>query len=119
MSSTNVHSNLYACGGETIAKSPEQGIEMPPKNAGKGPSRLNVIEGERATIPASNNIVVKDDKKVVARADYDVTKSLEDLEISDITDVLVGNIAKIEQAMNEKTGKSTIKGHKKSVDMEK
>ena len=55
----------------------------------------------------------------MARADYDVTKSLEDLEISDITDVLVGNIAKIEQAMNEKTGKSTSKGHKKSVDMEK
>ena len=119
MSSTNVHSNLYACGGETIAKSPEKGIDMPPKNAGKGPKRLDVIEGEKASIPTINNIVVRDGKKVAARATYNDAKNINELEASDIKDVLVGNMAKIEQAINERTGKSTSRARKKSEDMEK
>ena len=119
MSSTNVHSNVYACGGETIAKEPNQGIEMPPKNAGKGPKRLDVIEGEKAVISAASNIVVKDGKKVAARATYNEAKDINQLEAGDIKDVLVGNMSKIEQAINERTGKSTNRGHKGNEDMEK
>ena len=41
MSSTNVHSNPYLCGGDTRGINPKQGIEIPPKASGRGPSRLN------------------------------------------------------------------------------
>lgn len=102
MSSTNVHSNLYACGGATIGLDPKQGVEIPPKSSGKSPSRLEVIEGEKAVIPVSENITIKDGKNVEARATLNnYSKSLEALEESDIKDVLVGDMKKIVQAIKE------------------
>ena len=75
MSSTSVHSNQnkYIVGGQTIPREPDENLEMPPHAAGKGPSVLEVRvrKGEKATISAQSNIVVKDGKKVVGRATMD------------------------------------------------
>lgn len=73
MSSTSVHSNQnkHIVGGQTIPGEPNENLEMPPHAAGKGPSVLEVREGEKATISAQSNIVVKDGKKVVGRATKD------------------------------------------------
>lgn len=90
MSSTNVHSNNYKhiCGGQTIPETPDKSLKMPPKAAGRGPSRIEVIEGEKAVINAQSNLVVKNKDKVVGRATLDgkvlsvnaqaVKKALED-----------------------------------------
>lgn len=72
MSSTNVHSKgKYVVGGQTIPQPDKKGevLKMPPDASGKGPTLLNVIEGSSAQIAAFDNIVVKDKKKVVGRAD--------------------------------------------------
>ena len=54
MSSTSVHSkkrsNAYLVGGVEIPKEDER-IEMPPESAKKGPTILEVIQGEKAEIP--------------------------------------------------------------------
>ena len=73
MSSTSVHSNQnkHIVGGQTIPREPDENLEMPPQAAGKGPSVLDVIKGEKAIISAQSNIVVKDGKKVVGRATMD------------------------------------------------
>lgn len=75
MSSTNVHSNDYKhiCGGQTIPETPDKSLKMPPKAAGRGPSRIEVIEGEKAIINAQSNLVVKDQDqdKVIGRASTD------------------------------------------------
>lgn len=73
MSSTSVHSNQnkHIVGGQTIPREPDENLEMPPQAAGKGPSVLDVIKGEKAIISAQPNIVVKDGKKVVGRATMD------------------------------------------------
>lgn len=118
MSSTNVHSNLYVCGGETIAISPEKGIDMPPKNAGRGPKRLDVIEGEKAVIPALVNVVVKEGKKTVARATYNENKNISKLQENDINDILFGDLDKVKKAIGGKTSK-TSKSNRKNEDMEK
>ena len=73
MSSTNVHSNpnKHIVGGQTIPGEPNNSIEMPPQSAGRGPSVIEVIEGEKAVISAQSNVIVKDGKKVVGRATMD------------------------------------------------
>lgn len=73
MSSTNVHSkeNIHIVGGQTIPGEPNENLEMPPHASGKGPSVLEVREGEKAVIPTQPNIVVKDGKNVVGRATMD------------------------------------------------
>ena len=73
MSSTNVHSNpnKHIVGGQTIPGEPNDSLQMPPQASGRGPSVLDVIEGEKAVISAQSNVVVKDGKKVVGRATMD------------------------------------------------
>ena len=123
MSSTNVHSNPYLCGGDTRGINPKQGIEIPPKASGRGPSRLAVVEGEKAEIPAWSNISVRDGKKVEARATLnDYSKSLDSLQESDIKDVLVGDMKKIVQAIKKQKEKKVAQPTRKQterVDMEK
>ena len=86
MSSTNVHS-MYICGGQTIPQDPDKELKMPPQASGRGPSKIEVIEGERAGIPVQDNYVVKDNKKVVGRATQDGR-------------VLSGDAAKVRGALN-------------------
>ncbi len=73
MSSTSVHSNpnKHIVGGQTIPGQPNEDLQIPPQASGKGPSVLDVIEGEKAVIPTQPNIVVRDGKKVVGRAAMD------------------------------------------------
>lgn len=78
MSSTNVHSNkyLHICGGQTIPQEPSQSFNMPPKSAKRAIDKIEVIEGEKGSITAHDNIVVKDSRnkgKVVGRAAMDGT----------------------------------------------
>lgn len=78
MSSTNVHSNPCIVGGDTNFTGLEkQPVEMRQYNekgeplAGKGPSRLEIKEGPNTEILTSNNIVVKDENKIIGRATTD------------------------------------------------
>lgn len=91
MSSTNVHSNNYKhiCGGQTIPETPDKSLKMPPKAAGRGPSRIEVIEGEKAVINAQSNLVVKNKDKVVGRAILDGK-------------VLSGNAQAVKKALEDK-----------------
>lgn len=91
MSSTNVHSNNYKhiCGGQTIPETPDKSLKMPPKAAGRGPSRIEVIEGEKAVINAQSNLVVKNKDKVVGRATLDGK-------------VLSGNAQTVKKALEDK-----------------
>ena len=95
MSSTNVHSNpnKHIVGGQTIPGEPNESLQMPPQASGRGPSVLNVIEGEKAEIPTQPNIVVKDGKKVVGRATMD-------------GQVLSGNVATVRRALQDKDKES-------------
>ena len=95
MSSTSVHSNQnkHIVGGQTIPREPDENLEMPPQAAGKGPSVLDVIKGEKAIISAQSNIVVKDGKKVVGRATMD-------------GQVLSGNVATVRRALQDKDKES-------------
>lgn len=90
MSSTNVHSseNKHVCGGQVIAKD-DKTLEMPPKSAKRGPSKLEVVEGPNTTLTAVENVVVKDGKKVIGRATKD-------------GQVLSGDAAKVKQALGQK-----------------
>lgn len=94
MSSTNVRSSedKHVCGGQLIAKD-EQTLEMPPKSAKRGPSKLEVVEGPNTTLTAVENIVVKDGKKVIGRATKD-------------GQVLSGDAAKVKQALGQKRSSS-------------
>lgn len=90
MSSTNVHSkndNLHICGGQTIPQEPDEELKMPPQASGRGPAKIEVIEGEKAVITAQPNIVVKDGKTVVGRATED-------------GQVLSGDAAQVKRALN-------------------
>ena len=73
MSSTNVHSNeyLHIHGGQTIPKEPNEHIQIPPRASGRGPTKIEVLKGEKAVITAQNNIVVKDGKEIIGRATND------------------------------------------------
>ena len=90
MSSTNVRSKDYKhiCGGQTIPSTTDKSLKMPPKAAGRGPSRIEVIEGEKAVISVQDTLVLKNKGRVVGRATSDgkvlsgdnkvVKKALED-----------------------------------------
>lgn len=67
MSSTNVHSenekvNIECVGGQTIPT--ENELEMPPKSAGRGPSILDVRQGETMEIPVGDSVLHKDGKLI-------------------------------------------------------
>ena len=67
MSSTNVHSNgIHICAGQAIPT--ENGMDVPPKSAKRGLKIIEIKEGPNAEIPVYDNIVVKDDKKIIGRA---------------------------------------------------
>ncbi len=70
MSSTNVHSNqnIHIVGGQTIP--PEKlsdGLEIPPKGAGKGPTKKDVREGEQVIISVQNHYAGKEGKNILGR----------------------------------------------------
>ena len=65
MSSTNVHSeqnNIQIVGGYTIPT--ENEMEMPPKSAGRGPSTLDVRQGDTMEITVEDSVLHKDGKLV-------------------------------------------------------
>ena len=90
MSSTNVHSkndNLHMCGGQTIPQEPDKELKMPPQASGRGPAKIEVLEGEKTFIVAQDNIVVKDGKNTIGRATLD-------------GQVLSGNAIQVKNAIN-------------------
>lgn len=117
MSSTNVHSNPYIVGGDTnFTENEKQPVNMQQYNekgepsAGEGPSRLEVIEGPNTEIVASDNIVARDDEKnneVKARAICKDGTNIKNMEISDITVVMVGQIAAFKQAIDKRKAKTS------------
>lgn len=65
MSSTNVHSeekayNLQLVGGQVIADAKQNKVVIPPKSAGRGPSRLEVKSGLGVEIPVIESELHKD-----------------------------------------------------------
>lgn len=65
MSSTNVHSeekayNLQLVGGQVIADAKQNKVVIPPKSAGRGPSRLEVKAGVGVEIPVIESELHKD-----------------------------------------------------------
>lgn len=66
MSSTNVHSNIHVCAGQTIPT--ERGMDVPPANARRGPKKIEVMEGQNAVIAVLDNKVVRDNNRVLGRA---------------------------------------------------
>ena len=75
MSSTNVHSeqesNLQIVGGQVIPT--EKEIEIPPKSAGRGPSILDVKQGEAMEISVGVSELYRDGR-LVARDGMEVAK---------------------------------------------
>ena len=94
MSSTNVHSNMHIVGGSTsFSEDEKEPVNMQKYNqkgeplAGKGPSVIEVVQGEKAVISVQSNVVVKDNNKVVGRATTDGK-------------VLSGDAEKVRRALN-------------------
>ena len=75
MSSTNVHSeqesNIQIVGGQVIPTGRE--MEIPPKSAGKGPSTLDVKQGEAMEISVGTSELHRDGR-LVARDGMEVAK---------------------------------------------
>lgn len=67
MSSTNVHSekisNLACAGAQIIPKESE--LEIPPKTAKLGPTRLGVINGEYIEIPVEESVLNKENGQLI------------------------------------------------------
>lgn len=63
MSSTNVHSENLTCAGAQIIPT-EKNVEIPPKTAKLGPTRMSVISGEYIEIPVEKSSLNKDGKLV-------------------------------------------------------
>lgn len=82
MSSTNVHSENLTCAGAPIIPT-EKSVEIPPKTAKMGPTRMNVILSDYIEIPVEDSVLDKSGKLVdkngnlVAQFDK---KKLQDLE---------------------------------------
>lgn len=82
MSSTNVHSENLTCAGAQIIPT-EKSVEIPPKTAKMGPTRMNVILSDYIEIPVEDSVLDKSGKLVdkngnlVAQFDK---KKLQDLE---------------------------------------
>lgn len=65
MSSTNVHSeqnNIQIVGGQVIPT--EKEMEIPPKSAGKGPSTLDVMQGDIMEIAVGDSKLYEDGRLV-------------------------------------------------------
>ena len=65
MSSTNVHSeqnNIQIVGGQVIPT--EKEMEIPPKSAGKGPSTLDVMQGDIMEIAVGDSELYEDGRLV-------------------------------------------------------
>ena len=70
MSSTNVHSekqsNKYCAAAQIIPTSPEKGLDIPPKNAKPGPSRMDIMNEDLVlNISAVGDYEVKKDGTVI------------------------------------------------------
>ena len=91
MSSTNVHSNKeqHICCGQTIATEESDTITIPPKASGRGPSIIEIIEGDKIEINAQSNLVIKDKNKTVGRVTTDGK-------------VLTGDKKAVEKALKDK-----------------
>lgn len=63
MSSTNVHSENLTCAGAQIIPT-EKNVEIPPKTAKLGPTRMSVISGDHIEIPVEESSLNKDGKLV-------------------------------------------------------
>ena len=65
MSSTNVHSeqnNIQIVGGQVIPT--ENEMEIPPKSAGKGPSIMDVVQGDTMEIAVGDSKLYEDGRLV-------------------------------------------------------
>ena len=63
MSSTNVHSENLTCAGAQIIPT-EKSVEIPPKTAKMGPTRMNVILSDYIEIPVEDSVLDKSGKLV-------------------------------------------------------
>ena len=61
MSSTNVHSENLTCAGAQIIPT-EKSVEIPPKTAKMGPTRMNVILSDYIEIPVEDSVLDKSGK---------------------------------------------------------
>lgn len=64
MSSTNVHSENLTCAGAQIIPT-EKSVEIPPKTAKMGPTRMNVILSDYIEIPVEDSVLDKKSGNVV------------------------------------------------------
>ena len=71
MSSTNVHSSKYVCGGYTIFTGKEnETVKMPPEQSGKGPSR-EYTKNNGMEIQAYDTVVMKENGIILKRTTVD------------------------------------------------
>ena len=63
MSSTNVHSENLTCAGAQIIPT-EKSVEIPPKTAKMGPTRMSVILSDYIEIPVEDSVLDKSGKLV-------------------------------------------------------
>lgn len=63
MSSTNVHSENLTCAAAQIIPT-EKSVEIPPKTAKMGPTRMSVISGDYIEIPVEDSVLDKSGKLV-------------------------------------------------------
>ena len=104
MSSTNVHSENLTCAGAQIIPT-EKSVEIPPKTAKMGPTRMNVILSDYIEIPVEDSVLDKSGKLVdkngnlVAQFDK---KKLQDLEKQRTTRAKLKGILKQKSAGQEK-----------------
>lgn len=104
MSSTNVHSENLTCAGAQIIPT-EKSVEIPPKTAKMGPTRMNVILSDYIEIPVEDSVLDKSGKLVdkngnlVAQFDK---KKVQDLEKQGTTRAKLKGILTQKSAGQEK-----------------
>lgn len=95
MSSTNVHSekqsNKYCAAAQIIPTTPEKGLDIPPKNAKPGPSRMDIM---------NDDLVLN----ISAVGEYEIKKDGTVVDLSS-----KGKIGKISLEICEKNEKSRVK----------
>ena len=69
MSSTNVHSGNLTCAGAQIIPT-EKNVEIPPKTAKLGPTRMSVISGDYIEIPVEESSLDKNGKLVDKKGNF-------------------------------------------------
>ena len=107
MSSTNVRSeqnNIQIVGGQVIPT--EREMEIPPKSAGKGPSTLDVMQGNIMEIPVGDSELYEDGRLVAVSG----------TEVAKFDDKAYKRIAAKNAGKDEKTAKkSNTKKNTKTV----